>query len=314
MDNLTHSLVGALLGQVGLKKKTGLAMPALIIGANLPDIDGTCLIYGTQSLAMRRGLTHGPLAWVILPLVLAGILWGFDRWQAKRGTRPETRAPVSFRWLYALALVACLTHPALDWLNSYGIRLLAPFSQRWFYGDTLFIADVWLWAILSFATWWSLRREKRGGKWRLPARIGLAVALAYVAANLGISRLTAGEARRDEPYPQVVIANPVILAPWRREILFPQGDSWWARGWSLSGGLGKPRHLWLSMPCALPGGAARKDNADLAAFLFWSRAPFAEMDPSSGGILVEDARFAGRTPSGLFAVALPELACRPPGE
>ena len=31
MDNLTHSLVGAVLGQMGLKKKTGLAMPTLIL-------------------------------------------------------------------------------------------------------------------------------------------------------------------------------------------------------------------------------------------------------------------------------------------
>ncbi len=39
MDNITHSLVGALIGQAGLKKKTGLAMPALVIGANLPDVE-----------------------------------------------------------------------------------------------------------------------------------------------------------------------------------------------------------------------------------------------------------------------------------
>ena len=31
MDNLTHSLVGAVLGQMGLKKKTALAMPTLIL-------------------------------------------------------------------------------------------------------------------------------------------------------------------------------------------------------------------------------------------------------------------------------------------
>ena len=37
MDNLTHSLVGALIGQAGLKRKTGLAMPPLILGANLPE-------------------------------------------------------------------------------------------------------------------------------------------------------------------------------------------------------------------------------------------------------------------------------------
>ena len=167
MDNLTHSLVGALIGQTGLKKKTGLAMPALIIGANLPDVDAACFLWldGVEHLGFRRGITHGPPAWLLLPLVLAGLLYGFDRWQAKRGKRPEGRLPVSFKWLYLLGLAGCLTHPALDWLNVYGIRLLEPFSSRWFYGDTLFIIDVWLWGLMGFATWWSLRQEKRGGAW-----------------------------------------------------------------------------------------------------------------------------------------------------
>ena len=165
MDNLTHSLVGALIGQAGLKRKTGLAMPALIIGANIPDVDAACLFWldGVEHLAFRRGITHGPIAWVVLPLLLAGALWWFDRWQGKRGTRPEGRIRVNFGWLFALAFIGCLTHPALDWLNVYGIRLLEPFSSRWFYGDTLFIIDVWLWALMGFATWFSLRREKRGG-------------------------------------------------------------------------------------------------------------------------------------------------------
>ena len=42
-----------------------------------------------------------------------------------------------------------LSHPFLDWLNNYGVRLLMPFSDRWFYGDTLFIVDPWLWLILG---------------------------------------------------------------------------------------------------------------------------------------------------------------------
>ncbi|MEO0062883.1 MAG: hypothetical protein RLZZ08_1443, partial [Pseudomonadota bacterium] len=94
MDNLTHSLIGALIGQAGLKRRTGLAMPALIIGANIPDIDATCTLYGIESLAMRRGLTHGPIALVALPLLLAGALYGFDRWQDRRGKRPPARLPV----------------------------------------------------------------------------------------------------------------------------------------------------------------------------------------------------------------------------
>ena len=81
MDNLTHSLAGAVLGQMGLKRRTGLAMPALIIGANLPDIDAIATVFGTQSLAMRRGLTHGPIALLILPVLLTGALLLWARWR-----------------------------------------------------------------------------------------------------------------------------------------------------------------------------------------------------------------------------------------
>ena len=72
MDNLTHSLVGALIGQAGLKRKTGLAMPALIIGANLPDVDAACFFWldGVEHLGFRRGITHGPPAMLLLPLIL----------------------------------------------------------------------------------------------------------------------------------------------------------------------------------------------------------------------------------------------------
>src|SRR3546814_159534 len=122
MDNLTHSLVGALLGQMGLKRRTGLAMPTLILAANLPDIDAGCALYGIESLAMRRGLTHGPIALLVLPLLLWAAMLAFDRWQARRGTRPAARLPIHKGWLLALACLGCLSHPAFDWLNTYGVR------------------------------------------------------------------------------------------------------------------------------------------------------------------------------------------------
>jgi len=34
-------------------------------------------------------------------------------------------------------------------MNTYGIRLLMPFDERWFYGDTLFIIDPWIWLVLA---------------------------------------------------------------------------------------------------------------------------------------------------------------------
>ena len=49
--------------------------------------------------------------------------------------------------LLGIAFLGVWSHPLLDWLNTYGIRLLMPFDDTWFYGDTLFIIDPWVWLL-----------------------------------------------------------------------------------------------------------------------------------------------------------------------
>ncbi len=311
MDNLTHSLVGALIGQAGLKRRTGLAMPALIIGANLPDIDATCVLYGTESLAMRRGLTHGPLAWMVLPLLLAALLHAFDRWQARRGTRPEGRLPVRFGWLWALALLACLTHPALDWLNTYGIRFLAPFSQRWFYGDTLFIIDWVLWLAMGIAVWASWRRDRRGAPdWRKPARYGLTFVGIYIALNGILTGMAQRAGATLAPEPVVLVAAPAMAQPWKRDIIFADGTSrWYQVGWTPLGLEGQPL-LIEPRQC----GVTISDlphTGPVDAFLFWSRAPLFVND-ADGSVSLHDARFYDPATRGRFAVSLPGTRCEPP--
>ncbi|MGB3739417.1 MAG: metal-dependent hydrolase [Pontixanthobacter sp.] len=311
MDNLTHSLVGALIGQTGLKRKTGLAMPALIIGANLPDVDAACFFWldGVEHLAFRRGITHGPIAMVLLPLILAGLLHWFDRWQAKRGKRPDTRLPVSFKWLFLLAFIGCLTHPALDWLNVYGIRLLEPFSSTWFYGDTLFIIDVWLWGLMGFATWWSLRQEKRGGKWRKTGRQALAIALAYIGVNAYIS--IPGGLYTDEQVFQTV-SSPLPFAFWNRELIIEMERPGYYT-WSTEYGpplRQKPILICRFDPDALLKSATTNKD-DVAAFLFWSRMPFAER-AADGSVLLRDARFYDPRARDRFSVAIPEAKCVEP--
>ncbi|MDE2596032.1 MAG: metal-dependent hydrolase [Sphingomonadales bacterium] len=304
MDNLTHSLIGAVLGQAGLKRKSGLAMPALILAANLPDIDAPCALYGVESLAMRRGLSHGPIALVLLPLLLTGILVWFDRWQARRGTRPAERADVRPGWLLALCYIGALTHPAFDWLNNYGIRLLEPFSHRWFYGDALFIVDPWILAMLGGGVWLSLRRERAGrDRWTQPARAAMVGVLAFVALNIGISRAASDVVMGDGPYPQVAVANAVPFAFWRRDVLWRGADGTFG-----------------TIPCSLlrcrrypltvrrsgmddPRIAQRAAHSPAARdFLFWSRLPVAE---SAGDtIVLHDQRFMGLAARGPFTVEL----------
>ncbi|MGB7374938.1 metal-dependent hydrolase [Pontixanthobacter sp.] len=330
MDNLTHSLVGALLGQAGLKRKTGLAMPALIIGANLPDVDAACFFWldGVKHLGFRRGITHGPPALVLLPLILAGLPYGFDRWQAKRGKRPEGRLPVHFGWLFTLSFIGCLTHPALDWLNVYGIRLLEPFSSRWFYGNTLFIIDIWLWLGMGLATWFSLKQEKQAKAWRWPAITALGFSVLYIGANFVTSTATQAaysinskarsnaddsiDANSDIPQ-SVFIASPPPFFAFQRDIIVGDRNDYWIIPAGELPMPGNAKRVSESR-CKWPDfDSMRRDNPDLDAFLFWSRTPFVESD-GNGAMLLRDARFYDPRARDRFTVALPDVTCEPIGE
>lgn len=309
MDNLTHSLIGAALAQAGLKRKTGLAMPALVIGANIPDIDAACFFWldGTEHLGFRRGITHGPPALVLLPLLLTGALVFYDRWQARRGTRPPERLPLRLGWLFLLSLVGTLSHPLFDWFNSYGIRLLEPFSSRWFYGDVLFIVDVWILAMLGTGVWLSRRQEGMGaGSWPRPARTALAGLAAYVLANMAISSAAATIAAGDVPYAPVNVTNPVPVLFWQRQVLVRTDDGRYgeirctALHCDRTGLVLRPTNM--ADPRIAP---AVRSDPQARAFLFWSRMPIAE--PGPRGILLKDQRFLSTPAANPFQVELKPL-------
>lgn len=159
MEPLAHTLVGAGLARTRLGKATALAVPTLLIAANLPDIDVLSYIGGTDAgFGFRRGWTHGVVGLVTLPLLLTAVLWAYGALPRQRAVRSRPGM------ILALAYAGIATHPLLDWLNTYGIRLLMPFERRWFYGDSVFIVDPWLWLILGGALFVA-RRGGRMGWW-----------------------------------------------------------------------------------------------------------------------------------------------------
>jgi inner membrane protein len=219
MDPLAHTLAGATLAQTGLKRLTPLAAPTLVIGANLPDIDAFAALWGGDfALCTRRGWTHGVLAMVALPLALTGLMLIVDRLRRARSPAAE---PARAAPLAALALVSTWTHPALDWLNTYGVRLLMPFSGRWFYGDAVFIIDPWMWLLFGAAAVLATTRSATGmATWALLGAsaswllltAGEVPAPARVAWLLGVATIVAARLRWRDPRQVATVARVCLGA------------------------------------------------------------------------------------------------------
>src|SRR5690242_704225 len=132
MDNITHSLAGALIGQMGLKRRSRFGMAACLLGANAPDIDVFApLFMQVDGIQFHRGPIHGVFAWPILAAGIVAILWLLDRLRPGRdGALPFRPGP-----LFVVTFLAVLTHPFLDWLTTYAIALFSPANWNWYSGN-----------------------------------------------------------------------------------------------------------------------------------------------------------------------------------
>ena len=256
------------------------------------------------------------LALAVLPFALTGTLLLLNRW-VRRPARWATSAPVEPRELLLLSCVAILSHPILDSLNTYGVRWLMPFSGRWFYGDTMFIVDPWVWLALGLGVFVSRRRERfqRVSSTR-PARIALAAVILYVGA-MGISSLAAGRIVADAVSSmsgksvQATMAAPILLRPFMREFVAQQESAYsvgifrWLerpqvnRAEVLTFPRGLPAH-----PAVLPATRSLLGRR----FLGWARFPTFEIEqvgPAQYLVHVIDLRYA-RDPGDRFgAVSIP---------
>ena len=302
MDNLCHTLVGAAIARTGLERRSALSTATALIGANLPDVDAFVMVVGVDSLSFRRGITHGVLALALWPFILTGLMMLWDRWVRRRHGRVPAN-PVRPRALLLIATLAILSHPFLDWMNTYGMRWLMPFSGRWFYGDVLFIIDPWMWMALGLGIVVASRRALDGDlRHRIrPARLALAAVATYIAGMAGLtmaSRAAVREAlaeRGIDPRARLLVA-PVPVNSLRRELLVDAGDHY------LFGSM-----VWSPLPrLELRGEPTMPKNADTpearaaaatpegARFLGWARFPFYRVQRRGNDVVVfiGDARYS----------------------
>ena len=306
MDNLTHSLVGALMGRMGLKRLSPRAMPALIISANLPDIDSFIApLWGQPSLAAHRGFTHGVGGLVTMPFLAFAIIFVLER------LRVGKDGPLKLGGLLLACFLGTLSHPLLDFLNTYGTRLAEPISHRWFYGDTLFIMDPWIWVMLILGLELSWRAERRGLNYQSPAVWAFAAVLGYIGVNAAISLRAVAVIRplvERVAEPRIIVAGEVPLEFWKRRMIWRSEQIGGAGDYDLLKGLNHatldPQIAPLRMDDPRVAAAAKSDKY-VRAFLFWSRMPMV-VEQGNRAYLTDQRFYEGnrRVRSGAFLIPL----------
>jgi inner membrane protein len=229
MDNLTHSLVGLVLARVGLNRLGVGATALVIVGANLPDIDVVTAVAGRlKYLEYHRGWTHSFALAPVLALLPLPIWW--------LSTRKCSAGLKSFAYAWLAVFAGLLSHLFLDCWNTYGVRILLPFSDDWYRLDWVYIVDLWIWAILLVGALAPLlvrlvdnaigarRGSGRGGAW-----VVLLLLCGFIAlrAELHAQAVRALDSRLyDTRAPLRVAALPGPFAPWRWTGLVETERAW----------------------------------------------------------------------------------------
>lgn len=314
MDNITHTLIGAALAESGLRRRSRYAAAALMIGANIPDVDVIAVPLG-HSLEWRRGITHGLPALVVWPFVLTALIM---LWHRRRGARMGPRAgatsgarherdrpPLRPRQLLLLSALAVATHPLYDWFNNYGMRWLMPFDGTWSYGDALFIVDPYLLVALAVGVYLARRRARGGTRQPFtPGRVAIAAGAAYTVAMLLLHEVAERVAARDLAAtggaPQRMMVAPTAANPFRWLVVADRG-AYYQRGEVTL--LGAPRvrsQDSVTVGLHAPGARAAAASPAAAAFLGWSRWPVYRVEPS-GAVRIADLRYTSPEDAGGWA-------------
>lgn len=195
MDIVTHGMMGAILASPFFESSPE-AAAAFMFGSVLPDLDAVSRVLGKRAfLRSHQTYTHS------FPVIAA---IGALAWLAGRGLGLD--AP----WA-PLALALGMTfHTALDWTNTYGITLFAPFSRRRFCREWVFFIDAFVIAATVATLLPILVRWRRGE----PLGFALQAVYALVLVAYWIAKV-ALRARALRACPEGTLALlPSALFPW----------------------------------------------------------------------------------------------------
>lgn len=167
MDPVTQGFLGAAFGQAVFGRKLGRG--AALVGALAGTIGDLDVLQGffldpITNIALHRHWTHSLLFLPIGAAIACLPFLAYKKWKN--------------RWelIYAAAFIGYLSHLLIDACTSYGTVLFWPISNHRVAFDSMPIIDPIFTSVLMVAVIWAAIAKKVE-----PARIGLAVALLYVA-------------------------------------------------------------------------------------------------------------------------------------
>lgn len=189
MDTLTHTVLGACLGEAIAGKKLG--KKAMLIGAlvnNFPDIDVVAQLFTSpaQGLLVHRGITHSIFLNLLVSVLLALL---FHRLFKKEG--------LSLKRSALLVSSGLFLHIFLDALTSYGTGWFEPFDHSRVSLNTLFILDplFMLPLLIGAIALLILRRDStKRFSW---ARTCLSISLVYLVLTFFIKAIVTNGVQKD---------------------------------------------------------------------------------------------------------------------
>lgn len=210
MDSLTHTVLGACVGQALAGKKIG--KKAMLWGAlanNLPDIDVLTGAWMNQadSLLAHRGFTHSILFALLASPLLAYVF-----------RKIYSKSEMTFKdWLWIFGS-GNFTHLFIDSMTCYGTGWFEPFSHLRVAFNVLFVADVFYtlpFLVASIALLILSRNHPKRIFWARFGIVSSSFYLLYAMANKSvIDNRMRSELSRQKIYYSDYFTNPTPLNNW----------------------------------------------------------------------------------------------------
>jgi inner membrane protein len=298
------------MARAGFNRRAAYATLTMAVAAEFPDIDTLWgflrgPIVGFQH---HRGITHTFIALPVEAGLIAAAVFALHRFRvshASEGKREKlTQAPVRWCLLYGFALLALLSHLALDYSNNYGLRPFAPFNPHWYAGSFIFIFDPLIFSFLVMAFILPLlfglvgsevgaRKQRfRGRGWAAAALTGIAILCSLraiehsraeqIAMTQSMAITSDGAATDATPHfmqPLRVLANPDPFSPFHWHIVSDFGDFYQLSDVQLLTGSLTPSQSIHIKPALTPAIIAAEASALGRVYMDWSPMPFIVESP-----------------------------------